>query len=86
MSAYKRKDKAFNARLAAIADRKRIERGYKAAWHAAIAGVGIYELKRNRTLLSRVLSVGLIAFHIDAAINDWLGTPTTPQRILRRLR
>lgn len=84
--AYKRKDKAFNERMAAIADRKRIERGYKSLWHAAIAGMGLFELRRNRTLFSRVLSCGLIAFHIDAAINDWLDTPTTPQRLLRRLR
>lgn len=64
-----------------------IERVYKSAWHAMIALVGVYELVRNRrTVMSRVLAVGLIAFHVDAAICDGLGIPTTAQRALSKLR
>jgi len=60
------------------------ERGLKSAWHAAIAAVGIIEYRRNRSLFSKILSVGLIGFHIDACIADALGLPTTFQRILRK--
>ena len=62
------------------------ERVYKSAWHALIALVGWYELRNHKTTLSKVLALGLIAFHTDAAICDWLDQPTTAQRILRRLR
>ncbi len=62
------------------------ERVYKSLWHLLIAGVGLYELRNHRTRLSKVLAVGLIAFHADAAVCDLLGQPTTPQKLLRRLR
>ena len=62
------------------------ERVYKSLWHLLIAGVGIYELRNHKTKLSKVLACGLIAFHADAAVNDLLGQPTTPQKLLRRLR
>lgn len=89
--AYKRRNKQFEAKLCAIADRKaqdeRIEeRTYKSLWHLLIAGVGCYELKSHKTKLSKVLSLGLIAFHADACIADALGVLTTPQRLLRKLR
>ena len=61
------------------------EKLYKSLWHLMIAGVGVYELRNHKTKLSKVLAVGLIAFHGDAAICDLLGTPTTPQRLLRRI-
>jgi hypothetical protein len=88
---YKRKDKKFQAKLCAIADRKEAEdrieeRAYKSAWHLLIAGVGVYELRNHKTKLSKVLALGLIAFHTDAALCDALGIPTTPQRMLRKLR
>ena len=57
----------------------------KSLWHAAIAGVGLHELRNNKSTLGKVLSVGLIAFHIDAAICDMQDKPTTLQRILHRM-
>ena len=62
------------------------ERVYKSAWHMLIAAVGFYELRNHRTTLSKVLSLGLIAFHTDAAICDWCDRPTIAQRLLRKLR
>ena len=64
----------------------------KSAWHAGIAGVGLYELinpapkSRLFKLLKGTLAVGLIAFHADAGYCDWRGTPTLLQRILYKLR
>ena len=62
------------------------ERVYKSAWHVLISLVGVYELRNHKTTLSKVLACGLIAFHVDAAISDALGIPTTAQRFLRRLK
>ncbi len=62
-----------------------IERTYKSAWHGVIALVGIYEYKTHKSLFSKVLSVCLIAFHVDAAISDWRDTDTTPQRFIKNL-
>lgn len=62
------------------------ERGLKSAWHAMIAAVGMYEYRKAHSLLSRVLSIGLILFHIDAAFCDAVGKPTTLQRLLGRLK
>ena len=61
------------------------ERVYKSAWHLLIALVGCYELK-NKSKMSKVLSCGLIAFHLDAAVADALGKPTTAQVLLRKLK
>lgn len=63
-----------------------VERAYKSLWHLLIAGVGVYELRNHKTKLSKVLACGLIAFHADAAVCDAMGIPTTPQRLLRKLR
>jgi hypothetical protein len=62
------------------------ERVLKSLWHLMIAGVGLHELRANKTRLSKFLSVGLVAFHIDAGLCDALDVPTTLQRLLRRLR
>jgi len=62
-----------------------VERTYKSLWHLAIAGVGVYELRNQKSLLSRILACGLIAFHADAAICDAMDVPTTPQRFIKRL-
>jgi len=62
------------------------ERGLKSAWHAAIAAVGAYEYHKSRSVFSKILSVGLIAFHIDAAFCDAVGKPTTLQRLLKRIK
>jgi hypothetical protein len=89
MSSYKRKDAKFNTKLGAIADRKALrnnERVLKAAWHGCIALVGAYELGTRRTLLGKILAVGLVAFHADACYYDWQNKPTTLQRLLRRIR
>lgn len=64
---------------------EQIEKLYKSVWHAMIAGVGVYEYRVHRTLFSKVLSVCLIAFHVDAAIADWHGGDTTPQRFIKNL-
>jgi len=61
------------------------ERVYKSAWHALIALVGVYELRNHRTRISKVLAVGLIAFHVDAAIADARGVPTTAQWLLHKV-
>jgi len=60
-----------------------IEKIYKSAWHALIAAMGFYELRNHKTKLSKVLAVGLIAFHVDACIADARDVPTTAQRLLR---
>jgi hypothetical protein len=62
------------------------ERVYKSLWHLMIAGVGFYELRNHKSVLSKILACGLIAFHADAAICDAIDIPTTPQRLLGRLR
>jgi len=62
------------------------EKALKSAWHAAIATVGVYEYRHNRSWLSKVLSVGLVLFHADAAICDAVGKPTTLQRLLAKLK
>jgi hypothetical protein len=70
-----------------IADMRdsKIERAYKSIWHALIAAMGFYELRNHKTKLSKVLAVGLIAFHVDACIADAMDVPTTAQRLLRNL-
>ena len=60
-----------------------VERTYKSLWHLAIASIGFYELRNHKTLLSKVLACGLIAFHADAAICDAIDIPTTPQRFIK---
>lgn len=61
------------------------ERVYKSLWHVGIAAVGIYEYRQHKSLFSKVLSVGLIAFHVDAAIADALDEPPLSRRILRAI-
>jgi hypothetical protein len=62
------------------------ERVYKSLWHVLIAGVGIYEWRHNKTKVAKVLSAGLIAFHVDAAIADALDVPPLSRRILNTVR
>jgi hypothetical protein len=62
-----------------------VEKLYKSGWHAMIAMVGLYEYKTHKSLLSKILAIGLIAFHTDAAVCDYLGIPTTPQRSIKRM-
>ena len=61
------------------------EKLLKAGWHAGIAGIGIYELRNHKTTLSKILACGLIAFHADAAICDYLDRPTFLQRFLYKV-
>lgn len=58
------------------------ERVYKSMWHVLIAGVGVYELRNHKTKLSKVLAVGLIAFHVDGAIADITDSKPLSRRIL----
>jgi hypothetical protein len=62
------------------------ERVYKSLWHVGIAAVGIYEYRHHKSLFSKILSAGLIAFHVDAAIADALDEPPLSRRILNKLR
>ena len=49
------------------------ERVYKSIWHALIAAMGFYELRNHKTKLSKVLAVGLIAFHVMPALQTlWM--------------
>ena len=57
----------------------------KSLWHLALSGVGIYEYRNHNSKLAKVLAVGLIAFHADAAVCDILDRPTTLQRLLHKL-
>ncbi len=63
---------------------QQVERAYKSLWHLAIATVGVYELRNHKSTASKVLALGLIAFHADAAVCDAIDIPTTPQRIMKR--
>lgn len=60
------------------------ERVYKTLWHLAIAGIGIWEYRNQKSKFSRFLSVGLIAFHLDGAIADALDQKPLSRRILER--
>ena len=62
------------------------ERVLKSLWHGAIVLMGLYEFRTHKTVVSKVLSVGLMCFHLDATICDWLDRPTTVQRLLGKLR
>lgn len=62
------------------------ERVYKSLWHVGIAAVGIYEYRHHKSLFSKILSAGLIAFHIDAAIADAVDVPPLSRRILEAVR
>jgi hypothetical protein len=64
---------------------KQFEKIYMVGWHALIAGVGVYEYRVHKTRLSKILSIGLILFHADAAVCDGLDIPTTPQRFVKNL-
>lgn len=64
---------------------EQVEKLYKAGWHALIAGVGAYEYRVHKSRLSKVLSIGLILFHADAAVCDYLEIPTTPQRFIKKV-
>jgi hypothetical protein len=63
----------------------------KSLWHAGLAGVGIYELlnpkpkSRVFRIVKGALTVGLIAFHIDAARCDIVDKPTVLQSLLYKL-
>jgi hypothetical protein len=58
------------------------ERIYKSLWHVLIAAMGVYELRHHKSKISKVLSCGLIAFHVDAAVSDALDTAPLSRRIL----
>lgn len=58
------------------------ERIYKSLWHVAIVAVGIYEYRHHKSKTSKILSAGMIAFHIDAAVSDALDTDPLSRRIL----
>ena len=47
-----------------------------------IAAVGVFELHHHKSKLSKALSCGLIAFHIDAAVSDVLDKAPMSKRIL----
>ena len=56
------------------------ERIYKSLWHAALVGIGIYEFRTHKTKLAKILAVGMILFHVDAALSDALDSPKAVSR------
>lgn len=58
------------------------ERTYMSLWHLALMGIGIYEYKVHKSRLSKVLAVGMILFHADAAISDAIDAPMCLSRYL----
>jgi hypothetical protein len=60
------------------------ERVYKSLWHLAIVGVGIYEFRHHKSKLSKVLSAGMMLFHLDATLADAFDTKPLSRRILER--
>jgi len=77
--------KRNNSKMGAFMKSYWQEKFVKSAWHALIAAMGCYELRNHKTTASKVLACGLISFHADAAICDWLDKPTTMQRILHSM-
>jgi hypothetical protein len=64
-----------------------VERLYKSAWHIGLVMLGLYELRRtHHTRLGKVLAVGMLLFHADAAVADALDKPCLTRRILECLR
>lgn len=63
------------------------ERVYMSLWHAGLAMLGLYEYRRTqRTTLGKVMALGMVAFHVDAAISDAMDTPCLTRRILNNLK
>ena len=62
------------------------ERAYKSLWHLIGVAIGIYEFRNHKSTMAKVIAVGLIAFHADAAISDALDTPPLSRRILEYVR
>jgi hypothetical protein len=58
------------------------ERVYKSLWHVALMAIGLYEFKVHKTKAAKVLAVGMIAFHADAAIADAFDSKCLARRIL----
>ena len=64
-----------------------VERLYKSAWHIGLVMLGLYELRRtHHTRLGKVLAVGMLLFHADAAMADAFDTPCLTRRILEKLK
>ena len=59
-----------------------VERVYKSLWHLALAAIGAYEYRRHTTKVGKVLAVGMVAFHVDAAIADALDQRPMAKRLL----
>jgi hypothetical protein len=63
------------------------ERVYTCVWHIGLAALGLYEYRRtHRTVLGKVLALGMTAFHVDAAISDALDTPCLTRQMLEKLK
>jgi hypothetical protein len=63
------------------------ERVYMSLWHTGLVALGLYEYRRtHRTRLGKALALGMIAFHVDAAIADALDTPCLTRRILEKVK
>lgn len=61
------------------------EKIYQSIWHTLIVIVGLYELKTHKSLASKILSCGLIVFHLDGILADATDTKTYSRRLLERL-
>lgn len=58
------------------------ERTYMSLWHVALMAVGVFEYRNHKSKLAKVLAIGMIAFHADAAISDALDTPKCLSRYI----
>jgi hypothetical protein len=63
------------------------ERIYMSLWHVGLAMLGWYEFRRTQhTTIGKVLALGMVAFHVDAAIADAVDVPCLTRRILEKLK
>jgi len=63
------------------------ERVYMSLWHCGLAVLGLYEYHRtHRSKLGKIMALGMVAFHVDAAVSDALDTPCLSRRILEKLK
>lgn len=61
------------------------ERIYKSGWHFLIALLAIAELKHHKSKVAKVLSLGVIAFHLDGAVADIRDSKPLARKILELL-
>lgn len=61
------------------------ERIVCSSWHMFIALLGLFEIRKEKTRLGKILSVGLILFHADGAIADIINEKSLSRRLFEYL-